>query len=108
MLKGLQQAVESRSEFKFSKKRHVRKATPSAASPIFSQEFKKRLEDDNFELSALRIGQLLERNSLAFYGKASKRSRHPELKSLFSYLADWEKDHLRALVQQERYLRGKP
>ena len=32
MLKGLQQAVESRSEFKFSKKRHVRKATPSLNS----------------------------------------------------------------------------
>jgi rubrerythrin len=106
-LKGLQHAVRSKSKFKLGKKRRAKGSTHSTKSSFFSVEFKKRLKEHHFELSALRIGQMLERNSLEFYRKHAKRSRNPELKALFSYLADWERDHLRALVQQERYLRGK-
>jgi rubrerythrin len=106
-LKGLQHAVRSKSKFKLGRKRQTKRSSHSTKSPLFSTQFKKRLKEHNFELSALRIGQMLERNSLEFYSKHARRSRNPEMKSLFGYLAEWEKDHLRALVQQERYLRGK-
>jgi rubrerythrin len=106
-LKGLQHAVRSKNKFKLGRKRQAKRSTHSTKSPFFSAEFKKKLKEHHFELSALRIGQMLERNSLEFYSKHARRSRNPELKALFSYLAEWEKDHLRALVQQERYLKGK-
>lgn len=107
MLKGLRQAVKEESEFRFSLKPHPKKLAVRSKSPIFSTEFRRKLKDDHFELSALRIGQLLERNSMEFYGRHAKTARHQELKSLYRYLVQWEKDHLRALVQQERYLKGK-
>lgn len=107
MLKGLRQAVKEKGDFGFTRKRHAGKSASLSRSPIFSAEFKKKLKEDSFELSVLRIGQMLERNSMEFYGRAAKRSRHPELKALFGYLVKWEKDHLRALVQQERFLKGK-
>jgi rubrerythrin len=107
VLLGLQKAIKDKDDFKFERKQHKSKATKRSRSPIFSAEFKRRIGEDNFELSVLRIGQLLERNAMDFYRKHAKGSRHKETKSLFNFLADWEKDHLTALVQQERFLRGK-
>jgi rubrerythrin len=106
-LKGLEHAVRSKSRFKLGKKQRTKGPIHSTKSSFFSVEFKKRLKEHHFELSALRIGQMLERNSLEFYSKHAKRSKNPEMRALFGYLADWEKDHLKALVQQERYLKGK-
>jgi rubrerythrin len=107
VLQGLHQAIKDKTDFKFGRKRHKSKVTKRSKSPIFSTEFRRKIKEDNFELSVLRIGQLLERNSMEFYRKHAKGSRHKETKSLFNFLAEWEKDHLTALVQQERYLRGK-
>ena len=107
VLEGLHQAIKNKMDFKFRRKRDARRPTTRAKSPIFSPEFKKKIKEDHFELSVLRIGQLLERNSMEFYSKHAKRSRHRDLKSLFNFLTKWEKGHLKALVQQERFLKGK-
>lgn len=108
MLKGLHQAVKDKGEFKLGRKMEVkRKPAALSKSPIFSPEFKKKIKEDHFALSALRVGQLLERNSIQFYSRNAKKSKHRELKSLFNYLVEWEKDHLKALVEQENYLAGK-
>lgn len=107
VLQGLQQAIKDKIDFKLERKRHKSKATKRSKSPIFSAEFKRKIKEDNFELSVLRIGQLLERNAMEFYRRHAKGSKHKETKSLFNFLAEWEKDHLNALVQQEQFLRGK-
>ncbi|NIM97488.1 MAG: hypothetical protein GTO24_05205 [candidate division Zixibacteria bacterium] len=107
VLEGLHQAIKNKLDFKFRQKRDKRRPTTRSRSPIFSPEFKKKIKDDHFELSVLRIGQLLERNSMEFYSQHAKSSRQRDLKSLFNFLAKWEKDHLKALNQQERFLKGK-
>jgi len=108
MLKGLYQAVADKSGYKLERKR-LRKKKPKAwsKSPIFSVEFKRKVKEGHFALCALRIAQLLEKNSIDFYRKNAKKSKHPELKSLFNFLVEWEKDHLKALVKQENFLSGK-
>jgi rubrerythrin len=108
MLKGLYQAIEDKSGYKLERKR-LRRKKPKvwSKSPIFSVEFKRKVKEGHFALCALRIAQLLEKNSIDFYGKNAKRSKHPELKSLFNFLVEWEKDHLRALVKQENFLSGR-
>jgi rubrerythrin len=107
VLLGLHKAIKDKTDFKLGRKRHKSKVTKRSKSPIFSAEFKRKIKEDNLELSVLRIGQLLERNAMEFYSKNAKRGKHREMKSLFNFLSEWEKDHLEALVQQERYLRGK-
>ncbi len=107
VLEGLLHAIKNRMDFKFRRKSDARRPTTRSKSPIFSPEFKKKIKEHHFELSALRIGQLLERNSMESYTKHAKRSKHRDLKSLFNFLAKWEKDHLKALIQQERFLKGK-
>jgi rubrerythrin len=78
---------------------------PSSASPIFSEEFKKKLEESNFEMAALSIGIMLEQNSIDFYKKSTQSTQDPQAKALFSYLANWEGQHLRALISQYNYLK---
>lgn len=107
VLEGLHQAIKTETRFKFTRKGHGKKSAARSESPIFSAEFKKKMKEEHFELSALRIGQLLERNSMEFYSKHAKRSKNRDLKALFNFLIEWEKDHLKALVQQERFLQGK-
>jgi len=108
MLKGLYQAIKEQTGYKFDRKRLRKKKTAvRSKSPIFSVEFRKKIKGGHFALCALRIAQLLERKSIDFYSKNAKKSKHPELKSLFNYLVEWEKDHLKALVEQENFFEGK-
>jgi rubrerythrin len=107
VLEGLHKAIRDKTDFKFAVKKHRKKSVVRSKSPIFSPEFKRKMKEDHFELSVLRIGQLLETNSMEFYSKRARKSKHRDLKSLFNFLTEWEKDHLKALVQQERFLKGK-
>jgi rubrerythrin len=76
----------------------------SAPSPIFSPEFKERIKDKHFEMSALSIGMTLEQNGIHFYRDLAAKAAHPELKKLLEFLAQWEESHLEALSKQIKYL----
>lgn len=75
------------------------------ASPIFSPEFKKRLGDAHYEMSALSLGILLEQNSVAFYESQAHAVEDPAAKDFFLGLARWERGHLQALLRQEEALK---
>jgi rubrerythrin len=47
---------------------------------------------------------MMEKDAISFYSQHAKQSKHPELKSLFNFLVEWETDHLWALVRQESLL----
>jgi rubrerythrin len=59
----------------------------------------------HFEMSALSIGALLEKNSIEYYRKYAEQSENEEVKKLFSYLIEWEQEHLKALIAQQKYLK---
>jgi rubrerythrin len=105
ILKSLYQNVKEKGEYKFDEHqdmKHILETT--SESPIFSKEFRERVQQAQFEMTALSIGILLEKNSIEFYKKAAKESEDKEVRMLFDYLADWEGEHLRALVQQQKFL----
>jgi len=105
ILKSLYQNVKEKGEYKFDEikdMKHILETT--SESPIFSKEFKQRLSQAHFEMTALSIGILLEKNSIQFYKKSARESEDPEVRMLFNYLADWEGEHLRALVNQQKFL----
>lgn len=76
------------------------KVPTAGKSPIFSEEFVKRIKGKHYEMSALSIGILLEQSSIDFYGKMKSTTKDPKLKSLLTILVVWEKKHLEALVKQ--------
>ena len=105
ILKSLYQNVKEGGEYKFDEHKDMRHILETTSeSPIFSKEFRERVRQTQFEMTALSIGILLEKNSIEFYKKAAKESEDKEVKMLFNYLADWEGEHLRALVQQQKFL----
>ncbi len=78
------------------------KISSSGKSPIFSDEFVKRIKDKHYEMSALSIGILLEQSSIEFYVKMKNSTKDVKLKTLLSVLVVWEKKHLEALVKQQK------
>jgi rubrerythrin len=105
ILKGLYQSVKEEEEFKFDQVKEITSILETTSeSPIFSKEFKERLEGSQFEMTALSVGILLEKNAIDFYKKSALETDEKDVKMLFTYLADWEGEHLRALVNQQKYL----
>ena len=105
ILKSLYESIKEKGEYKFDEVKDMKQILETASkSPIFSKEFKQRVEEVQFEMAALSVGILLEKNSIEFYKKSAQESEGKDVKTLFSYLADWEGEHLRALVQQQKFL----
>ena len=105
ILKSLYQKVKEQEDFRFDDvkdMKHILETT--SESPIFSKQFKERLDQAQFEMTALSIGILLEKDSIGFYKRSAQQAEDEDIKMLFNYLADWEGEHLRALVNQQKYL----
>ena len=75
----------------------------SGPSPIFSEEFKTRIREKHFEMSALSIGMTLEQNGINYYSEMEKKADIPELKKLLHFLVQWEESHLEALSAQAKF-----
>jgi len=105
ILKSLYQSIKEKGEFKFDEVKDMKHILATTSeSPIFSKEFKQRLSQAHFEMTALSIGILLEKDSIEFYKKSAQKTEDKDVKMLFNYLADWEGEHLRALVDQQKFL----
>ena len=105
ILKSLYQSIKEKGEYKFDEIKDMKHILETASeSPIFSKEFKERVEQVQFEMAALSVGILLEKNSIEFYKKSAQQSENEDVKMLFNYLAEWEGEHLRTLVQQQKFL----
>jgi rubrerythrin len=72
-------------------------------SPIFSEDFRTRIKEKHFEMSALSIGMTLEQNGINYYSEMEKKADVPELKKLLKFLVQWEQSHLEALSAQARF-----
>lgn len=89
--------------FDFKKIKKVKKFQFSGESPIFSTEFKKKIRERHFELSAISIGMLLEQKSIDFYRKWSEETKEEEIKEFLLELVKWEEGHLEALNRQKKF-----
>jgi rubrerythrin len=70
-------------------------------APIFSREaLAQDINSYTSELSALRMAYLMERDAVAFYGRAAAQTDDPRGKSMYEYLVDMEQEHQRILEQE--------
>jgi rubrerythrin len=81
------------------------KADLEGASPIFSDGLKDRIQDANFEMTALAVGIQLEQDAMAFYKKQSDAADDETVKNFFAELSEWEACHYRALLKQQEGLK---
>lgn len=64
---------------------------------VFTDEFKKQAEGADFEIGVLSIGMQLETNAIGHFTRAAKAADEGEVRDFYTFLADWEKQHLEAL-----------
>jgi rubrerythrin len=80
-------------------------ASDGARPGIFSEAFHERLEGRHLEMSALAIGVLLERESIAFYTRQAAEARDPGVRTFFNELVIWENGHYQTLLRQQEDLK---
>jgi rubrerythrin len=81
------------------------RAALSGESPIFSAALKERVKDAHFEMSALSIAIQLEQGAMEYYKRAAEQSVDATVKAFFEELAEWERGHYGALLQQQSLLK---
>jgi len=75
------------------------------SSPIFSNNFKARLDSSHFEMSALSIGIQLELNAMQFYKAEAAECEDEYMKRFYLELAEWERGHYQMLLAQQENLK---
>jgi rubrerythrin len=72
---------------------------------IFSADLLSRARDAHYEMSALSIGIQLELGAVELYSQQARAAPHPTIRAFFEELADWERGHYNALLQQQEALK---
>lgn len=78
---------------------------PETTSPIFSSEFRDRVGQQHFEMSALSIGMQLELNAIRHYQQSADDCVDRDVKNFFLGLVRWEQGHYDGFAHELEQLR---
>ncbi len=78
----------------------------SYSDAVFTEEVRRQAEGADFEAGVLSVGLSIESNSIAHYSAAAKHAPDERLRSFYQFLAAWERQHLIALQNAYRAVRG--
>ena len=79
---------------------------PDDAGSIFSPDFVRRIQGRHFEMAALSIGILLEKQSYEFYVRQAEAAKDETLRTFFQALARWEDGHYRMLLREDEAMQS--
>lgn len=83
----------------------VEALTPLDSTAVITPDFLKRVKGGAFEMAVIAAGCELERSAIEFYSKAAQDCPDEESSKVFTFLANWEEDHLKALTELEERMR---
>lgn len=81
--------------------------SPSVASEVLTKEIKERISAAGFEAAAISAGIAMEERAIHLYTKSAQTASDPEAKTLYEWLATWERDHLNMLLDIDKALKEK-
>ena len=70
---------------------------------VIDDAFKRSLKRGTFEMAVIGIGCDLENKAISYYKEQAQRAGDPDLKQLFTWLAEWEDGHLEQLLELEKF-----
>ena len=79
----------------------------NAADHILSQEVKNKIAAAGFEAAAIGAAVDFEKKAIEIYSDRAAVSEDPNEKELYSFLATWEKTHLKILSDLDNELKEK-
>lgn len=74
------------------------------AAPIIDDAFRAAVKRGTFEMAVIGIGCDLENKAISFYRAEAAKAEDPDLKQIFSWLAEWEVGHLEHLMEIEKVM----
>ncbi|MBU0742330.1 ferritin family protein [bacterium] len=74
------------------------------AGHVIDDSFRKSIKRGTFEMAVIGIGCDLENKAISYYKEQAGKAEDPDLKQLFTWLAEWEVGHLEQLVELEKML----
>lgn len=70
---------------------------------VVNDDFKRSIKRrGTFEMAVIGIGCDLEKKAIAYYEEQSRNAKDEKLGKIFDSLAEWERGHLRQLVELEK------
>jgi rubrerythrin len=82
----------------------LNQADESIAKTILSSDLKKKLSAAGYEAAAISAAIDMEKKAIAVYSERAANATDQSEKELYSWLANWENDHLQILAQLDREL----
>jgi len=67
------------------------------ANMVLSEEVKNRIAAAGFEAAAISAAIDMEKKAIEVYSKQAEKALDPNEKTLYNWLSDWEKSHLKIL-----------
>ena len=77
------------------------------SSQILSEDIKNNISSAGYEAAAIAAAIDMEKRAIEVYGTQAALATDPSEKKLFSWLADWEKGHLKVLSDLDNELKEK-
>ncbi|MDD3687832.1 MAG: ferritin family protein [Bacteroidales bacterium] len=79
----------------------------SIAKTILSSDLKTKLSAVGYEAAAIAAAMDMEKKAIAVYSERAKSATDQSEKELYTWLANWENDHLNILAQLDKELMEK-
>jgi rubrerythrin len=73
--------------------------------PVFKEAFKKSLGFDNYDMAALDVAIILERDARDFYTEAAEKVEDQKLAEVLRWLTKFEEGHYNSLVDLQQSMR---
>jgi len=86
---------------------YIEKTACDAASEILTADLQKKISGAGFESAAIGAAIYMEERAVSLYSDQAKHAEDPEERKLYAWLADWERGHLRILLNMDRQLTEK-
>lgn len=94
-------------EHSFKKVEFPDSSNEGFASLILTEEMKQKISASGFEAAAISSAIDFEKRAIAVYAERAETAEDPNEKSLYHWLSDWEKGHLKVLSDIDRELKEK-
>lgn len=72
--------------------------------PVFAENHILDITAHTSELTALRTAVLIEQDAVSFYQRAADQTDDPAGRKMYSFLADFEREHRRVLEKEYHFL----
>lgn len=84
---------------------HTGSDASNVSSQVLTPEIKENISAAGFEAAAISAAISMEERAVKLYSESAKTSPDPEAKTLYRWLADWERQHLNTLLDIDRDLK---